>query len=425
MIVDKSFIADLAGLNHVGRYTITRELGRGGMAVVFLGRDPYIQRPVAIKMARPKSQEEKGHFFMEAQSAGRLSHPNIVTVYDAGVHESFCYIAMEFVAGKTLDAFCSRPHLLSPKKALEIGFSLAKALDYAHKKGVIHRDVKPGNVLLDEEQTPKITDFGIARISGGQTLKAIRGTPSYMSPEQLTGEKIAENTDVFSLGCVLYELLVGGQAFGGKDYPEIMRKVVREDPPKPSTIRPDLPPIIDDILARALAKKPQDRYVSCLDMGFDLRVALRGMKKDDIPDRKPKQALEYLQYIPFFNDFTPKQIEQLYLASDIDKAKKDSVIITEGDIDDTFYIVLSGTVRIEKEGRVIAKVGVGECFGEMAYIGGQARTATVKADTDCLLMRISATLLDRAPGPIQLLFFRNFSRFLVERFSLLFKKPAR
>jgi serine/threonine-protein kinase len=246
-----------------------------------------------------------------------------------------------------------------------------------------------------------------------------------MSPEQLTGEKISENTDVFSLGCVLYELLTGAQAFGGKDYPEIMRKVVRDDPPKPSTILPDLPPILDDILARALAKNPQDRYLSCLDMGFDLRVALRGMKKDDIPERKPKQALEYLQYIPFFNDFTPKQIEQLYLASDIDKAKKDSVIITEGDIDDTFYIVLSGTVRIEKAGKVIAKVGVGECFGEMAYIGGQARTATVKADTDCLLMRISATLLDRAPGPIQLLFFKNFSRFLVERFSLLFKKPSK
>ncbi len=424
-LVESSFFAELSGLTHVGRYTVTRELGRGGMAVVFLGRDPYIQRQVAIKMSRPQSEDERARFFVEAQSAGRLNHPNLVAVYDAGIHGRFCYIAMEYVDGQTLDRHCDPENLLPPKKAAEVVFSVLNALDYAHKQGVIHRDIKPSNIMLDKNGVVKIADFGIARIKGKDTMRIIRGTPSYMSPEQVKGEAVKDNTDIFSAGCVLFELLTGVPAFGGDDFTTIIHKIVNEDPPQLRKIRPDLPKILEDVMGKALAKDPTVRYQTCLDFAYDLRVAVRGLAEESSHGpEKPKSALDYIRYVPFFADFTPRQLEELFLASDILKVKKGKVVVAQGEIDDTFYIILSGSARIEKDGQVIARVGMGECFGEMAYIGGQARVATVTADTDLVLMRVSATILDRAPGPIQLLFFKNFAKFLVKRFSMFFKQET-
>ncbi len=424
-LVESSFFAELSGLTHVGRYTVTRELGRGGMAVVFLGRDPYIQRQVAIKMSRPQSEDERARFFVEAQSAGRLNHPNLVAVYDAGIHGRFCYIAMEYVDGQTLDRHCDPENLLPPKKAAEVVFSVLNALDYAHKQGVIHRDIKPSNIMLDKNGVVKIADFGIARIKGKDTMRIIRGTPSYMSPEQIKGEAVKDNTDIFSAGCVLFELLTGVPAFGGDDFTTIIHKIVNEDPPQLRKIRPDLPKILEDVMGKALAKDPTVRYQTCLDFAYDLRVAVRGLAEESSHGpEKPKSALDYIRYVPFFADFTPRQLEELFLASDILKVKKGKVVVAQGEIDDTFYIILSGSARIEKDGQVIARVGMGECFGEMAYIGGQARVATVTADTDLVLMRVSATILDRAPGPIQLLFFKNFAKFLVKRFSMFFKQET-
>ena len=422
-IADSSFFAELSGITHVGRYTVTKELGRGGMAVVFLGRDPYIQRQVAVKMSRPHTEEEKTQFFVEAQSAGRLNHPNLVAVYDAGVHGRFCYIAMELVEGHTLDRYCQPENLLPPKKAAEIVFSVLNALDYAHKQGVIHRDIKPSNIMLDKNGDVKIADFGIARIKGLSTMRVIRGTPSYMSPEQVKGEPIKDNTDIFSAGCVLFELLTGVPAFGGEDFSSIIKKIVESDPPPILRLRPELPKIFEDVIQKALAKDPTVRYQSCLDFAYDLRVAVRGLAAETLAaPEKPKSALEYIRYVPFFANFTPRQLEELFQASDILKVKKGKVVVAQGEIDDTFFIILSGSARIEKDGQIIARVGMGECFGEMAYIGGQARVATVVADTDLVLMKISATILDRAPGPIQLLFFKNFAKFLVKRFSMFFNK---
>jgi len=412
--VHEKFISGLMDTQSMGRYKIIRKLGQGGSGVVYLARDAYIQRQVALKISQGISSQSRKKLFLEAQSAGRLSHPNILAIYDTGLYKEFCYIIMEYVEGETLKRACRPENLLPLDQCIEIIFKVASALHYAHQRGVIHRDIKPSNIMLDKHGTPKLTDFGIARISKQDPEKGIWGTPSYMSPEQLKEETTTHQSDIFSLGCVMYELLTGRRAFSGENDFAIIYKITRENPQPIREVRPDLPEIFDKIMRKALAKNPEQRYASCMDLAYDLRVALRGIM---LPkgDKKVEDIIDLLCQVPFFHNFTREQIESLGLASSIIKVPEGKVIVTEGDIDDTFYILLNGKVKIRKNGKVIAKIRAGECFGEMAYIAGKARVASATAHTNCLLMKISATLMDKAPDAVQLLFFKNFARTLSYR----------
>jgi serine/threonine protein kinase len=409
--VHEKFISGLMDTQSMGRYKIIRKLGQGGSGVVYLARDAYIQRQVALKISQGISSQSRKKLFLEAQSAGRLSHPNILAIYDTGLYKEFCYIIMEFVEGETLKKSCRPEHLLPLDQCIEIIFKVSSALHYAHQRGVIHRDIKPSNIMLDKNGTPKLTDFGIARISKQDPEKGIWGTPSYMSPEQLKEETTTHQSDIFSLGCVMYEMLTGRRAFNGENDFAIIYKITRENPVPIRELRPDLPEIFDKIMRKALAKNLEQRYASCMDLAYDLRVALRGIM---LPkgDKKVEDIIDLLCQVPFFHNFTREQIESLGLASSIIKVPEGKVIVTEGDIDDTFYILLNGKVKIRKNGKVIAKIRAGECFGEMAYIAGKARVASATAHTNCLLMKISATLMDKAPDAVQLLFFKNFARTL-------------
>ena len=412
--VHKQFISGLMDTQSMGRYKIIRKLGQGGSGVVYLARDAYIQRQVALKISQGISKQSRKQLFLEAQSAGRLSHPNILSIYDTGLYKEFCYIIMEYVEGETLKKKCRPEDLLPLDHCIEIIFKVCSALHYAHKRGVIHRDIKPSNIMLDNRGEPKLTDFGIARITEHKSEKGVWGTPSYMSPEQLKEEITTHQSDIFSLGCVMYELLTGQRAFSGENDFAIIYKITRENPMPIREVRPDLPEIFDDIMRKALAKNLEDRYSSCMDLAYDLRVALRGIM---LPkgDKKVEDIIDLLRQVPFFHNFTREQIESLGLASCIIKVPENKVIVTEGDIDDTFYILLNGKVKIRKNEKVIAKIRAGECFGEMAYIAGKARVASATAHTNCLLMKISATLMDKAPDAVQLLFFKNFARTLSYR----------
>ena len=422
--VDTRFLTDLKDVATVGRYEILRKLGQGSMGVVYLGRDPYIKRYVAIKISRPASDVvgEKGDkyrekFFIEAQSAGRLIHPNIVAIHDAGMYKDFCYMAMEYIDGSTLKKYCQKNSLLPVNKVAEIIFSACKALDYAHKQEVIHRDIKPSNIMVDSEEHAKITDFGIAQIKSKQTAsEGIIGSPSYMSPEQVREKPTDHRSDIFSLGCVLYELLTGEKAFSGENDFSIMYKIGREEPVPMQEIRPKLPEILTKITKKALAKDPNVRYQSCEDFAYDLKVALRGLK-GTVKESKVKDVIDYVSNTPFFENFGKDQVKEMLNASNIIKVPKGKIVVSEGEIDDSFYIVLSGKVAVRKNGKDISSIGRGECFGEMAYVSGAARTATVLAETDCILMKISATLLDRSPESVQLSFSKNFAKTLVTRLS--------
>jgi serine/threonine-protein kinase len=265
----------------LGRYQVEKELGKGAMGVVYLGRDPKIGRVVAIKTMALSQEfeadeldEVKQRFFREAETAGRLNHPNIVTIFDAGEEHDLAYIAMEFLKGKDLTPHAKPGNLLPLPAVLSIVARVADALDYAHRNSVVHRDIKPGNIMYDPQaDTVKVTDFGIARITDSSKTKTgmVLGTPSFMSPEQLAGRKIDGQSDLFSLGVTLYQLCCGALPFQGDSMAQLMFKIANEPPADPLTHNPALPDCLLGILNKALAKEKEQRYRTGEEMARDLR----------------------------------------------------------------------------------------------------------------------------------------------------------
>ncbi len=269
----------------LGRYEIDRELGQGAMGTVFLGKDPTINRTVAIK-AIPIVEEfsdtdladARERFFREAEMAGRLQHPSIVTVYDAGEDNGIAWIAMEYIQGQTLSHYTIKDRLLAPHQILEICARIADALHYAHGQGVVHRDIKPANVLFNTETLDtKITDFGIARLTNSSSTRSgiVLGTPSFMAPERLEGRSVTGRSDIFALGISLFQLLVGELPFRADSMAGLMEKIIHTPHPSLRTLRPDLPSCTAAIVDRALQKDPADRFQTGAEMAKFLRACAK------------------------------------------------------------------------------------------------------------------------------------------------------
>ena len=269
-----------------GRFEVQKELGKGAMGVVYLGKDPKIGREVAIKtmaLAQEFEAEElaevKERFFREAETAGRLSHPNIVTIYDTGEEHDYCYIAMELLKGGDLAPYVKPANLLPVDKAVSIVARAADALGYAHKQNVVHRDIKPANMMYHADtDTLKLTDFGIARLTDSSKTKTgmVLGTPSYMSPEQLAGKKIEGRSDLFSLAVSLYQMLSGKLPFEGESMAQLMFKIANEPPTDILSVNPNLPPALVAFLDKALSKNPDERYQTGEEFGGALRATVSG-----------------------------------------------------------------------------------------------------------------------------------------------------
>jgi serine/threonine-protein kinase len=272
----------------LGRYHLEREIGRGAMGVVYLGRDTAINRMVAIKAIPLAAEfsdaelvEARSRFFREAETAGRLNHPNIVTIYDVGEERGLAYIAMEYLKGRHLSDYAKSNNLLEPRKVLELAARTAEALGFAHKQQVVHRDIKPANLMYDPgTEVLKITDFGIARLSGAGSTRTgiVLGTPSFMSPEQLEGRTVTGHSDLFSLGVSLFQLLTGQLPFTADSMTGLMQQIAEAPHPPLRAFRPDLPACAESIIDRALAKNPEARY----DTGAQMAAAL-----DDCRSRIP------------------------------------------------------------------------------------------------------------------------------------------
>jgi serine/threonine-protein kinase len=273
----------------LGRYQVEKELGKGAMGVVYGGKDPKIGRVVAIKtmalsaeFEAEELQEAKERFFREAETAGRLTHPNIVTIYDAGEEHDLCYIAMEFLKGKDLVQYTKQPNLLPPGKVLSIIERVADALGYAHSMGVVHRDIKPANIMYEPEgDVPKVTDFGIARVTDSSKTKTgmVLGTPSYMSPEQLAGKKIDGRSDLFSLGVTLYQMLCGKLPFEGESMTQLMFAIANNPHPPILEYNPSLPRVIVPLIDKALEKNYEKRFQT----GQEFAEAIRAVRKVAVP----------------------------------------------------------------------------------------------------------------------------------------------
>ncbi len=277
---DTARIGAAPEVDRLGRYQLEREIGRGAMGIVYLGRDTAINRMVAIKAIPLAAEfsdtelvEARSRFFREAETAGRLNHPNIVTIYDVGEERGLAYIAMEYLKGQHLSDYAKSSNLLEPRKVLEIASRTAEALGFAHKQQVVHRDIKPANLMYDRStDILKITDFGIARLSGAGSTRTgiVLGTPSFMSPEQLEGRTVTGHSDLFSLGVSLFQLLTGQLPFTADSMTGLMQQIAEAPHPPLRAFRPDLPVCVETVIDRALAKNPEARY----DSGAQMAAAL-------------------------------------------------------------------------------------------------------------------------------------------------------
>ncbi|MGZ8612320.1 MAG: Stk1 family PASTA domain-containing Ser/Thr kinase [Actinomycetota bacterium] len=273
-----------------GRYRVERELGRGGMAKVYLGKDTVLGRTVAVKILAPQFADDPNfvtRFRREAQAAARISNQNLVSVFDTGSDDGVHFIVMEYVEGRTLAQFLTGGGRIMPDRAIDIAMDVCRALSAAHAQGVVHRDIKPGNIMLDDRGDVKVTDFGIARVvTTAETVAqtaAVLGTASYLSPEQAQGQPVDGRTDIYSLGCVLFEMVTGRPPFLGDSPVAVASKQVLEQPTPPSRLNPDVSPDLDAVILRALAKNPENRYASADDLRADLERVRRGMPVEATP----------------------------------------------------------------------------------------------------------------------------------------------
>jgi eukaryotic-like serine/threonine-protein kinase len=415
-------------LEKLGKYEVKSEIDRGSMGIVYFGHDPFVNRSVALKVALADSlnDAESGEryrkmFFNEAHTAGSLTHPNIVSIFDAGVDEDTCYIVMEYIeGGDTLRSHTKPETLLPVDKVVEIIFKCANALDYAHRQGVTHRDIKPSNILITKDKDVKIADFSIAHITKLDTTttapQGVMGSPRYMSPEQLKEEKITTRSDLFSLGVVMYELLTGRHPFATDSFSRLVNIILNEDPPPMSDFRPDIPQVLQDIVNRAITKNVDERYQMGLEFATDLSRAFENLEAQQ-EDISAEEKFNMIKKLEFFSGFPDAEIWEILRASSWQEYNPNEDIIIEGELDDCFYIIVTGKVVVKKNAKTIRTLHIGDCFGEMGYLAKTKRTASIVAENATALMKINSTVISQVSLNCQVRFLKVFLRTLIHRLS--------
>jgi serine/threonine protein kinase len=408
----------------ISKYEIKQVIGKGSMGVVYEAYDPFVQRPVAIKVAHSydsdpaAAQKAREGFFSEVYTAGRMHHPAIVSVYDAGQIDDMNYIVMEFVDGETLQEYVSGKKVLSTDQVIDVIYQCAKGLDYVHRQGIIHRDLKPGNIMLSHEGEVKIMDFSIAHIDQGENSEhSVQGSPMYLPPEQLSEEKrLVEQSDIYSLGAVMYSLLARRPLYKASSLKSLIYQITEVEPDALASLRPDLPQQVIDIVEKCLSKIIYQRYDNAHQLATELSRAygrLRGV--GERIDMQEKWTT--LRYLNFFKDFSDEQISEVVDASDWTDYRKGDTIISEGEIETSFYIIAKGGVEVWKGDKQVGRMYQGDCFGETAFIKREHRIATITARTDVTLMVVSRSVLDKVSMETQLQYYRIFLETLVTRLS--------
>jgi serine/threonine protein kinase len=348
---------------------------------------------------------------------GMLQHPNILPIFDAGEEGGHYYIVTEFVHGaRTLSAYCRPDNLLRVDDVVELLYKCAKALHYSHGRGVIHRDIKPSNVMLTVDNDVRIIDFGIALVADSEIsrIEGIAGSPSYMSPEQVQSLDITNRSDIYALGAVMYELLTGFRPFRAGNLSKLLHQIVYATPPPIHTLRKDIPEQLESVVATAMHKDPDKRYRTGQEFAAGLtRVHQQLRAESNKIDRHEQFAM--LRRLKFFHDFSHAEIWEVLRASQWQDYSAGEEIVKEGEIDDRFYIIVSGGVVVERLAHEIGSLGTGECFGETSYVRGAKRLATIKARDAVTLMKVSSTLLEQVSASCQLRFNKAFLRSLIGR----------
>lgn len=412
----------------LGKYEILGELGRGTCGVVYKAYDPFVQREVAIKVGvvdtssdPEKTSKIQRDFFAEAHAAGKLQHPHIISLYDAGNEDQYNYLVMEYVEGETLLEYCRKESekRLSVERVLECMFKCCRALEYSHRAKIIHRDIKPSNIMLSNEGETKLMDFSIAEVTQNMLVKSdvVIGSPSYMPPEQIRKEDVGPQGDLYSLGAVMYQLLTGERAFPSNDVEQVFRDILTTPAPKLKDRRPDLPEALSDVIERALAKDPWDRFQSGQEMGAQLTKIY-----DDLlyAERKVirRENMDALKSLSFFQGFTNQDIDEILAASSMLAFQPGTTVIQEGDIDNSFYIIVRGDVEVRKQDRLIVTLHEGDCFGEIGFLMASKRTASIISITEVLVLKVNAMLMESVSKDCQLRYYKAFNETLIYRLAL-------
>ena len=410
----------------IGKYEIKRLLGEGATGSVYLAADPFGQRDVALKVMKklpsdPEAARRQLRFFQnEAALAGKLRHPHIVSILDAGVEDAMHYLVMELIEGEPLARYCNREALLEPAQIVRVAYKTSKALEFANSIGVVHRDIKPANIMVKRDFDIKVADFGAAQLARSEITQVSGvGSPAYMSPEQLKDEETDFRTDMYSLGAVLYHLITGERPFDGANTDELMQNILNQTAPLPSARRPDAPRELDEIVARAMAKARAERYESWDEFGGAL-AKLLALDADgaDLSDAEKFAASRRLK---FFDRFSDAELWEAVRPSVWRHHRGGEELIREDSADQHFYIIASGLLKVTRRGKLLNAVSPGECVGEMAYArrDGRPRSATVTAVEPSWAMRLRVQDIDTLSESCRARFNEAFLAIMAERLTML------
>ena len=413
----------------IGRYTIGRRIGSGTCGVVHQSLDNLLGREVAVKLSPiGETQVSTGKvpgaqraYQTEIIAAGKLTHPNIVTVYDAGQYEDLNFLVMEVVEGKSLKEFGKGKTLLPVGEALRVISACCEGLDYSHKQGILHRDIKPANIMLSFDGEVKLLDYGIAvGLSDEGALKKegpTLGTPNYMSPEQILGRELAAQSDFYSLATVLFELLTGRQLFKAKKVKDLFRTVVHQKAPRLTAIRPDLPEGLADVVAKALEKKPKARFQSGADFAKAIEPFLKGYQA--VQNRPPaqRQLIKQLKQQVFFKTFSEVEVALLLEHVKLKTFSPWDTLLAKGEQTRSVLLITDGVVKCTRHGTLSSIVEQGECIGETGFVNGVAEPRHYTALTDISALEFDPKALAELPPKVQTHYHRHIADVLLDRLA--------
>lgn len=409
----------------IGKYILLQELGRGSSGIVYLAFDPFAERRVALKVYFRDEQLDRSQFaiqrklfFTEAHMAGRLQHPNILPIHDAGEEAGVRYVVMAYLPdARPLSEYTTADRLLPIPDVVRIFFAAARGLDYAHAKGVIHCDIKPANLMLSPETGHVwIVDFGIARSAMLEStqIMGLVGTPRYTSPEQIEDQNPTHRSDLFSLGSVIYELLTGRRAADSESFASLIHQVLNVRPGPVRDWRPEVPAALDEMVMRLLEKRPADRPASAGEVADGLAGIFEYLDEHRARINE-EERFKLARGLDFFHHFDDAEIRELVRAAGWVEFNGGQRIITEGALEENFYVLVEGVVTVQKERAVLGQLEAGDCFGEMGYLGRVPRNADIRALERVVLLKLSKNHMDKASKDTQLKFYEVFLRTLIHR----------
>ncbi|MDH5509065.1 MAG: serine/threonine-protein kinase [Nitrospinota bacterium] len=423
-------------MDYLGRYKILSEIGSGAMGVVYKALDEELERHVAIKTIKladdsdqNMNEEDLDTLKKEARIAARLNHPNIITIFDVGVKQEVPYFVMEYVEGFSLQDLIFDKNAFTLLEKVQILSKIARAIHYAHIRSVIHKDLKPANIMIQKNGEPKVMDFGIAKLhtgalAGKERVDQVYGTPQFMSPEQMLGYDLDGKTDIFSLGTMSYYFLTGEMPFNGSDLKEVVKAVLKKDPVRMRYYNKSIPDELDDAVFRALNKDKKSRYGHANDYSDILELVINKMGSYGVDNREEVTRNETVikqlksQYL-FFSDFDDEEVVEIFKLANKKEFKGGQVIFTEGVIGNEMYIIIEGKVQLLKNKKLNESVEIkalksGNCFGEMAILDSAPRSATAMAMEDTTVIAVNEAVLRINNPMLCLKLYRNLAALMAE-----------